>query len=100
MNLRLYIAPVLVLAHLAGSALAQMPPPGQGPAPLLFVRFSGPIGMHATFYQGRPTGYEHAAPVAAGLRPGYIYRVKLSGFTDYPGVSLYPSLELRGSLAL
>jgi uncharacterized repeat protein (TIGR01451 family) len=90
-----------MLAYLAGSATAQMPPPpGLGPAPLLFVRFSGPAGMHATFYQGRPTGYDYAAPVAAGLRPGYLYRVKLSGFTDHPGVSLYPTLEVRGSLAL
>jgi uncharacterized repeat protein (TIGR01451 family) len=64
------------------------------------VRFTGPAGMHVTFYQGNPTGHDHAAPVAVGLRPGYIYRVKLSGFADHPGVTLYPTLELRGSLAL
>ncbi len=101
MNLRHYLFPVLVMAHLTGTAIAQMPPPpGLGPAPLLFVRFNGPLGMHATFFQGRPAGYDYAAPVAVGLRPGYLYRIRLSGFTDYPGVSLYPSLEVRGSLAL
>jgi uncharacterized repeat protein (TIGR01451 family) len=56
--------------------------------------------MHATFYQGRPVGHDYAAPVAVGVRPGYLYRVKLSGFADHPGLSLYPTLEVRGSLAL
>ena len=36
----------------------------------------------------------------AGLRPGYIYRVQLSGFPGQPGLVLYPSLEVRGSLQL
>ncbi len=99
MNLRTCIVPVLALV-LTGSVVAQLPPPGHGPAPLLFARFSGPAGMRVTFYQGQPTGRDFAAPVAAGLRPGYICRVKLSDFTDYPNVSLYPTLEVRGSLAL
>jgi uncharacterized repeat protein (TIGR01451 family) len=67
---------------------------------LLFVRFSGPAGLRATFYQGRPTGRTFDAPVAAGLRPGYVYRVQLSNLPEHPGVSLYPSLEVRGSLCL
>lgn len=99
MKLRTCLAPILVLALLSGSSAAQ-PPRGLGPAPLLFVRFDGPPGMHATFYQGRPAGYDYPAPVAVGVRPGYVYRVKLSGFADHPGLSLYPTLEVRGSLSL
>jgi uncharacterized repeat protein (TIGR01451 family) len=35
-----------------------------------------------------------------GLRPGYLYRVKLSHFREYPGLALFPSLEVRGTLHL
>src|SRR5262249_47736725 len=97
------LATLLLLAGSAGLASAQMPPPhlaGHAPAPLLFVRFSGLPGLRATIYQGQPIGREFAAPVVVGLRPGYVYRVKLSGLPDRPGVALYPTLEVRGSLHL
>jgi len=35
-----------------------------------------------------------------GLRPGYIYRLELSGLPGLPGVSFYPTLEVRGTLQL
>jgi uncharacterized repeat protein (TIGR01451 family) len=103
MNLRTACVPLL-LAAVAASAVAQVgappPLPGRGPAPLLFVRFAGPAGMRATFYQGRPVGRTFDAPAVVGLRPGYVYRVRLSDLPGLPGVSLYPSVEVRGCLAL
>jgi uncharacterized repeat protein (TIGR01451 family) len=49
------------------------------------------------FYQGAP-GKEHATPVAVGLRPGYLYRVRLSNMPDLPGAMLFPTLEVQGTL--
>ena len=45
-------------------------PPKYLPAPLLFIRFLGPPGMHVTFYQGTPAGRDFDVPVTVGLRPG------------------------------
>ncbi len=75
-------------------------PPGRGPAPLLYVRFLGPPGLHVTFYQGAAQGRDYPAPVAVGLRPGYVYRVRISGLPGLPEVFLSPTLEVRGSLCL
>src|SRR5262249_47297868 len=75
-------------------------PPAPAPTPLLHVRFLGPQGMRATFYQGRPEGREFEAPVTVGMRTGYVYRVKLGGMAKYPGVTLYPTLEVRGRVQL
>jgi uncharacterized repeat protein (TIGR01451 family) len=92
----------LAFVLLASPAPAQMIPPlpGRGPSPLLFVRFIGPPGLRATFYQGQPRGRAFDAPVVAGMRPGYLYRIQLSNLPRYPGVSIYPTLEVRGSLNL
>lgn len=75
-------------------------PPAHGPAPLLHVRFVTPRGGQATLYHGAPTGSEFKLPVIVGLRPGYIYRVKLARFPGHPGLALFPSLEVRGTLHL
>jgi uncharacterized repeat protein (TIGR01451 family) len=56
--------------------------------------------MHVTLYQGQAPARDYDAPVAVGLRPGYVYRVRLHGMADLPDVSLYPTLEVRGSLEL
>jgi uncharacterized repeat protein (TIGR01451 family) len=84
------------------TASAQVPPalPSCGPAPLLFVRFVGPQGMQASFYQGHARNRTLPAPAVVGIRPGYLYRVKLTGMATHPGLSLYPTLEVRGSLYL
>jgi uncharacterized repeat protein (TIGR01451 family) len=87
-----------LLALLGASALAQPHHPGPVPSPLLFVRFSGPAGMRVVFFQGRAPAHALNAPVAVGLRPGYCYRVQLTNFPGLPQVSLYPSIEVRGSL--
>lgn len=91
---------LLVLLNQANGQAVPPPPPAFGKAPLLFVRFAGLNGLQATFYQGSPLGRKHEAPVAVGLRPGYLYRVKLTGWPGRPGLALYPTLEVRGSLHL
>jgi uncharacterized repeat protein (TIGR01451 family) len=83
-----------------GSPPPVLPPGPKVPGPLLFVRFSGPTGFRTIFYQGIPGGLGFETPVTVGLRPGYIYRVRLTDLPQYPGLSLYPTLEVRGSLAL
>jgi uncharacterized repeat protein (TIGR01451 family) len=102
MNLRLSCLMVVLLAPLAAPARTPMVPslPGRGPSPLLFVRFIGPAGLQATFYQGQPRGRAFDAPVVVGMRPGYFYRIQLSHLSRHPGVSIYPTLEVRGSLNL
>jgi uncharacterized repeat protein (TIGR01451 family) len=76
------------------AAAAPVPPP----APLLYVRFVAAPGLAVTFFPGGPHGRTFPAPVTVGLRPGYVYRVMLSGFRDYPGLLLFPTLEVRGTL--
>jgi uncharacterized repeat protein (TIGR01451 family) len=76
------------------------PPPKPCPAPVLYVRFAGTPGLRVTYYAGGPAGQELEASAAVGLRPGYIYRVKVTGFPDHPGAAVYPTLEVRGTLAL
>ncbi len=73
---------------------------GPVPAPLLCVRLVGPPTLKAVFYPGNKQARPFQAPLTAGLRPGYIYRLQLSGFPGHPGLVLYPSLEVRGSLQL
>jgi len=82
------------------AAQGQALPAGRGPSPLLFVRFSGAPAGRVTVYrgdQGGPREFEY--PVTLGFRPGYTYRLKIDGL---PGQrqSLFPTLEVRGSLFL
>jgi len=67
---------------------------------LLYVRFRGPQGMQATFYQGPPPGRSHDAPVLVGLRPGYSYRVRLGNLPKHPDAALYPTVQVCGTLTL
>lgn len=94
----------LTAVAVACFAMAQMPalppPPGHGPAPLLYVRFEGPPGMHVTFFPGYGPGKVLPAPVTVGLRPGYVHRVQLSGLPGQPGTTISPTIEVRGSLCL
>src|SRR5262249_56675015 len=89
------------LCFAGATALAALPPlPECGPAPVLHVRFIGPAGMKATIYAGTAPARTFATPVAVGLRPGYLYRVQLTGRNDLPGVAVYPSLAVIGTLHL
>jgi uncharacterized repeat protein (TIGR01451 family) len=87
---------------LAGTVAAQVHPPAPVPqrAPLLHVLFSGPPGVSITFYQGRAPSRRFEVPVQVGLRPGYIYRLKVTGFPSSPWLELHPTLEVIGSLRL
>jgi uncharacterized repeat protein (TIGR01451 family) len=87
-----------LLAALPFPARAQVPV--QAHAPLLFVRFAGPEGLRVTFYQGAARPQELPAPVTVGLRPGYLYRMRLTGLPGRPGVSLAPTLQVCGTLHL
>ena len=92
-------AAVLLVTSVTATAQPLLPP-GRGVAPLMYVRFAGPTGMHVVVYQGQARPRDLAAPAQFGLRPGYVYRMELNGFPGRPGVSLYPTLEVRGTLAL
>lgn len=83
-----------------------LPPPGragdwaaraaQG-SPLRFqpVEIQLPGEGQVTWYSGGPAGAMPAsAPSMAGLLLGPVYRVKLSGLADFPGLELYPTIEL------
>jgi uncharacterized repeat protein (TIGR01451 family) len=85
---------------MASAQPATAPLPAVLSAPFLYVRFNGPKAMHVAFYQGKAAVRSFEAPVTVGLRPGYIYRVKLTGFTRDPKLALYPTLEVRNTLSL
>ena len=100
MKMRRLLTAAAWLAILPAAVLAQRPAPLPefGPTPLLYVLFNGPPGMRVTFYQGAAPPRTYRVPVVLGLRPGYIYRPKLSGFTRRPGLTFFPTLEVRGTL--
>jgi len=75
-------------------------PPQAVPPPLLYVKFAAPAGMKITFYRGAAAGQTATAPCIVGLRPGFAYKVKLSDIPRFPGLTLYPTLEARGSMIL
>jgi hypothetical protein len=52
-------------------------------------------GGNVSFYQG-PDAREVscAAPAFVALRVGLVYRLRISDLADYPGVELYPTVEL------
>jgi uncharacterized repeat protein (TIGR01451 family) len=104
MKVRNVIAVALLIGLLTSTAAAQVAPPvppAKGPGPLLYVQFFGAPGSRITFYQGQTPGREFEMPVTVGMRPGYIYRVKMTGFIEgAKNVALYPTLEVRNTLAL
>lgn len=100
MNIRYPLAILVVLAATC-SAPAQLPAlPTLGQAPLLYVRFTGPEGMKVSFFQGRAPARSFNNPTVVGLRPGYIYRVEMTGFPGKPQLSISPTLEVRNTLVL
>src|SRR5262245_51595053 len=99
--MRVSVAAFAVLMVLAGAAGAQTRrATPQTTAPLLHVQFSGPRGVAITFYQGTAPPRRFEVPVTVGLRPGYIYRIKVTGFPERPWVELHPTLEVLGTLRL
>lgn len=75
--------------------------PGGGqpiPAPLVAAKFLTPKGVRVTAYPGTSLSRMYETPATVGLRPGYVYRFELSNLPYYPGVSIFPEVELRGTL--
>jgi uncharacterized repeat protein (TIGR01451 family) len=80
----------------AAGPLVPCPPLGP-PAPLLAVQVVAPAGTKVTAQPGTPAP-SFTAPVTFGFRPGYAYRLELADIPGRPGVRLYPTLEVRGSI--
>src|SRR5437016_3836271 len=97
-RITLYVVLLLTWAHTAQAQYAPVPLPVRGLAPLMHVNLIGPTGSHVIVYQGMARPRDLSGPAQLGLRPGYIYRVEMNGFTQFPGVSLFPTLEVRGTL--
>jgi uncharacterized repeat protein (TIGR01451 family) len=55
--------------------------------------------MQVTFYRGGAPE-TLSAPFVMGLRPGYVYRVQVSGMPGHPNQTFFPTLEVRGSVQL
>src|SRR4051812_23568081 len=79
-----------------GCGEGTLPPPP--PAPLLFVRVVVPEGGRVTFRPGTPEARVFDPPAVAGFRPGYGYRLQLSGLPEQPGRVLSPSFEVLSTL--
>ena len=80
------------------------PPPGSPalilppPAPVLATKVLSPAGTKVTVYPGSRDAATFTPGAVFGFRPGYSYRIELSGLPNHPGEKLYPVLEVRGSL--
>jgi len=87
-------------SQVAGSALpfpADCPPLGP-PAPILAAKILAPAGVRVTAFPDSPNAKMFAAPSLFGFRPGYVYRMELAGLPNKPDATLYPEIEVRGSL--
>ncbi len=75
--------------------------PGMGapvPAPLVAAKFLVPKDVRVTAFPGTALSRMYDAPAVMGLRPGYSYRFELSNLPYAPGKSLFPEVEVRGTL--
>jgi uncharacterized repeat protein (TIGR01451 family) len=73
--------------------------PPAAAAPLLYVRVAGPEGMRLSLFRnGRKHDFD--TPCVIGVRPGYSYRLMLSGMKRLPDLTFYPTLDVYGSLAM
>jgi uncharacterized repeat protein (TIGR01451 family) len=75
--------------------------PGMGapiPAPLVAAKFLVPKGVRVTAYPGASFSRMYETPNVMGLRPGYVYRFELSNLPYAPGQTIYPEVEMRGTL--
>lgn len=59
------------------------------------VRIALPTTGQVTFYAGSPTSeVPRPAPAHAKMAPGRVYRVRISGMPEFPGVELFPTIEM------
>lgn len=75
------------------------PCPPLAPAPLLAVKFTLPEGVRVVTMPGTDQNRVNESTGTFGFRPGYSYRVQFAGLPNRPDESLYPEIEVRGSLA-
>jgi uncharacterized repeat protein (TIGR01451 family) len=68
------------------------------PAPLLAARVIAPQGVRFTLLPGGRTPKMFEGPAVFGLRPGYVYRIELSNLPYHPERSLFPEVEVRGTI--
>jgi hypothetical protein len=91
------------------SPFNQMTPPGMAaqwsanvgrgrPVQFQPVRVSLPAAGTVTFYEAAGRPIEAAAPAQVGLIVGNVYRLKVSGLENFPGLDFYPSIELMDRL--
>ncbi len=83
---------------MAPQLIAQACPP-MPPAPLLATKIVVPTGVRTIVAPGTGGSQIFTESSTFGLRPGYVYRFELTGLPNRPGESLYPEIEVRGSLA-
>jgi len=85
-----------------GAMVPWTPAPNAGPiaqpAPLVAAKFLTPAGVRVTAYPGAKISKMLDTPVVVGLRPGYVYRFELTNLTYHPTRSLFPEVEIRGTL--
>jgi uncharacterized repeat protein (TIGR01451 family) len=86
----------LTLPFVAGQPVAL--PPVTPPAPFTFVKVFGPIASKTTWQPGSPLAVATKEPTAVALRPGYSYRFELSCVGVRGTETIWPSIEVRGSL--
>lgn len=90
--------------------LSQHAPPGKAAAWLNQIRHydpawtqpivvETPAGGTVSIYSGssQPLVVD-PAPAAAAVNVGHLYRLRVSGMTDFPGIDLYPTVELLDRL--
>lgn len=51
-------------------------------------------GTVTFFADGPEQTIQKTSPASIGFAVGYVYRVKISGMPEFPGVELYPTIEL------
>ena len=58
------------------------------------IRITLPAEGNVTFYESWGRHVSLSAPAQAGLTVGRMYRMKIDGMADFPGMEFYPSIEL------
>lgn len=74
--------------------------PNIGQSPVLWLNFIAPEGVKTTIYPGNNRQISLPEKQMVGMRPGYVYRVKMNHIPGNPEAELYPTLEVRGSLQM
>lgn len=68
------------------------------PSPFLFAKVMAPPGAKVTWYPGTNQAVSMVTGVCVGLRPGYAYRFELANIGERKTETIYPSIEVVGTL--